>query len=307
MCTMRRTPARVASATTFSVPRTFTASKLALRSVGTATVCTTISQPSNAVRSVSGRVTSAVTRSRSAAGSSRSAVRGSRTIARMSRGAVSSSRSAMRFLATKPFAPVMATFMTVPPPRVCATYYMAVVSASGACAEGQPGQAEGTRDRVEDSGELATLQAGPHDGVQAQVRRECPADAVHEQEDEPDPPLRRPPPETPPDHVCRRQDDEIPDEVVGDDGVDRSRLAERLGMGVADTPRHARARRSVMLAVDDVADAADREPERDADDRRVEHEAERQAQPAGRDVAGHRRAERRAHRADAAVPDRERL
>src|SRR5688572_18022632 len=89
--------------------------------------------------------------------------------------------------------------------------------------------------------------------------------------------------------------------------MDRAWLAERQRMRVTDAPRDTGARRGVVLAVDDVADAADGEPERDADDRRVEHEAERQAEAPRGDVAEDRRAERSPHGANATVPDREGL
>ena len=82
-------------------------------------------------------------------------------------------------------------------------------------------------------------------------------------------------------------------------------LAERVRVGVAHAPGEPGARDRVVLAVHDVADPADRLAERDADDRDVEHEAARQAQRATGEVARDRRADRRAHGADPAAPERQ--
>ena len=75
-------------------------------------------------------------------------------------------------------------------------------------------------------------------------------------------------------------------------------LPERARARVADAPRHARARGRVMLAVDDVADAADRHAQCETGDAAIEDVRDRElasarhrkaTDDAAHDAAGHRR------------------
>src|SRR5436309_10456580 len=85
--------------------------------------------------------------------------------------------------------------------------------------------------------------------------------------------------------------------------MDGRALAKRAWMRVAHAPRDVAARDGVVLAIDDVADPPDGLTERDPDDADVEHEADRQTQPARGEVTGDGRADRCAHSPDAAAPE----
>src|SRR5439155_14410828 len=101
------------------------------------------------------------------------------------------------------------------------------------------------------------------------------------------------------------EDQDHDESVVGRDRVHVVHLAERRRIRVAHAPRKPRTRDRMVLAVDDVADAADRLAEGYADHRDVEHESERKPQASRRKKARDRRADGRAGRPDAAVPEGE--
>src|SRR5256885_3727395 len=100
----------------------------------------------------------------------------------------------------------------------------------------------------------------------------------------------------------------VPDHVVGDHEVDRSGLPKRVWMREADAdPFRRRARGGVVLAVDDVADPADGETERDSRSGRVGAEPDRHAAPDGRDVPAEDAANGRTPDGDSAGPDKKDL
>src|SRR5438067_6917934 len=100
----------------------------------------------------------------------------------------------------------------------------------------------------------------------------------------------------------------VPDHVVGDYEVNRPRLAERVRVREADADAlRRRARGGVVLAVDDVADPADGETERDSRSGRVGAEPDRHAAPDGRDVPAEDAANGRTPDGDSAGPDKEDL
>src|SRR3989441_6412245 len=101
---------------------------------------------------------------------------------------------------------------------------------------------------------------------------------------------------------------EIPDHVVRDDEVDRPGLTERVRVREADADALGRrARRRVVLAVDDVADPPDREAERDTGSGRVGAVPDRHASTHRGDVPPEHAPDCRAPDRDAAGPDKEDL
>src|SRR5256886_3885442 len=145
-------------------------------------------------------------------------------------------------------------------------------------ADAQERQHDPARHRVDQPQELRLLQSIDEERVQTQERREeakaaekqeiCPVHAT----------FGRAAADASP--VCdqRDEDHEHDETVVGRDRMHVVGLSERGRICVAHAPGKSRARDRVVLAVDDVADAADRFAERDADHRDVEHEPDGQTQ-----------------------------
>src|SRR5438132_3326082 len=129
--------------------------------------------------------------------------------------------------------------------------------------------------------------------------------------------MQRPDPE---DHAVRPATDEatqpqgqsdsgqVPDHVVGHDEVDGPGRTGRVGVREADAEAFGRgAGGRVVLTVDDVADPADREPERYSRRRGIGSVADRHAAPDRRDVPTEHAADGRPPDRDAAGPDEEDL
>ena len=104
----------------------------------------------------------------------------------------------------------------------------------------------------------------------------------------------------------RAEDEKAQHHLVGNFRMnDLARLAERVLVDVLDTPREV-GRRAVMLPVDDVADAADRESDHCARATRVDDLPERELRSPRPDVGANHRAEEPAPLADAAFGQRQR-
>ena len=129
--------------------------------------------------------------------------------------------------------------------------------------------------------------------------------------------MQRPDPE---DHAVRPATDEatqpqgqsdsrqVPDHVVGHDEVDGPGLTERVGVSEADAEAFGRgAGGRVVLTVDDVADAADGEPERYSWRRGIGTVPDRHAAPDRRDVPTEYAPDGGSPDRDAAGPDEEDL
>src|SRR5207248_7966396 len=117
------------------------------------------------------------------------------------------------------------------------------------------------------------------DRVEPEERRDEPEATVEHEVEPEDPALRLAPASARPVPEQDPEDQQIEEEVVGGDRMHEVALTEGGRVRVAHAPRKSRARDRVVLAVDDVADPADRLAEHDADHGDVEHEAQREAKP----------------------------
>src|SRR5258708_33730991 len=179
----------------------------------------------------------------------------------MSDGLVSASRSAMRLRPTKPFAPVMATFMATPPEDDLLHNSSRSNGRRGKRKTPPvvgPGERGDAGDHVEQAEQLPLLQAGDDDRIEPQERRAEPEAAVEHAVQQEHAPLRRVAADPRPVAEQDDEDDDVDEEAVSDDGVDEGRLAARRGGRVAHAPGGRRPRDGLGLAVDDVADKAER-------------------------------------------------
>src|SRR5260221_4326701 len=142
----------------------------------------------------------------------------------------------------------------------------------GRCSSAPTQQVEAEADREQDHGQRRPLRLAEAvlDLVGAQVAEEEAADRIDAEEPEPEDAVREAGLEAAIEGQQQNDEPEAEDHLVGHLRVDhRAGVAEGMGVDVADAPGQRR-RGSVVLAVDDVADPAHREP----DQRRQAHRVE---------------------------------